>query len=109
MRSDDPLGFVVSMNLRRRHLSTSQRAIMAAELSGPLGENHGGDRKSDQRAFLPVDRAEAASLLNVSERSVKNAAALIEAAPEIAQRAALAGEREDQSTISRAEGWGWPG
>jgi hypothetical protein len=30
---DDPLTFVVSMNLRRRHLDESQRAIIAATLA----------------------------------------------------------------------------
>ena len=84
-QGDDALGFVISMNMHRRHLSTSQRAVIAAELSGPLGENHGGDRKSDQRANLPLDRPAAAALLKVSERSVKAAAALIERNPDLAE------------------------
>lgn len=76
---DDPLGFVISHNLHRRHLSESQRAAVAAKLAN-MG--HGGDRKSDQGANLPLDRgeqpapvtvAQAAELLNVSERSVKSA------------------------------------
>lgn len=79
---DDPLGFVISRNLARRHLSESQRAAVAAEIAN-LG--HGGDR-SDQGANLPlapdlaapppVSVAKAAEMLNVSPRSVKNAIAV---------------------------------
>ena len=73
----DPLAFVISLNLTRRHLSESQRASVAAKLANL---NHGGDRKSDQGANLPLEPeapavtvAAAAEMLNVSERSVKSA------------------------------------
>lgn len=68
---DDPLGFVISSNLHRRHLSESQRAMVAAKLANMT---HGGDRRRDQDANLHVDRANAAKLLNVSARSVADAA-----------------------------------
>lgn len=64
----DPLGLVISLNLKRRHLSTSQRAMVAANMANI---SHGG-----QRANLPLDsvgNTAAADMLNVSERSVKTA------------------------------------
>ena len=48
---DDPLGFVISLNLVRRHLDESQKAMAAARVANM---NHGGDRRSDQAANLPL-------------------------------------------------------
>jgi ParB-like chromosome segregation protein Spo0J len=77
----DPLQFVIDRNMRRRHLDSSQRAMIAAKIETL---KHGGDRKSDQDANLHVDRAAAAKLMNVSARSVANAAKVRDrAAPEI--------------------------
>jgi hypothetical protein len=54
---------------------------------------HGGDRKSDQAANLPlVSRASAAEMLNVSERSVLAAAKVIHEGDEAL---ILAVERDD--------------
>jgi len=72
------LAFVISLNLHRRHLDESQRAMVAAKLANTT---HGGDRKSDQRANLPFDlitKSEAATMLNVSTRTVKSAKAVME-------------------------------
>lgn len=78
---DDPLGFVIAKNLHRRHLSESQRAMVAKRLETM---KHGGDRKSDQDANLHLDRAKAAALLNVSPRSVATAAKVLDhGAPEL--------------------------
>ena len=69
---DDPISYVISLNLRRRHLDESQRALVAARLEQL---KHGGDRKSDdQDANWHLDRQDAASLLNVGVRSVARAA-----------------------------------
>ena len=73
--ADDPAGCVVSMNLHRRHLTASQRAMIAAML---VTTTHGGDRRSDQGAKLPlVTQGGAAAALKVSPRSVKQAAAVL--------------------------------
>lgn len=78
---DDPLSYVVSLNLHRRHLDEGQRATVAAKLETI---KHGGDRKSDQDANLHLDikRSEAAELLNVSTRSVASARSVIDAVEE---------------------------
>jgi hypothetical protein len=81
----DALGYVISMNLPRRHLTESQRAMIAAQLERTV---HGGNRKTDQEANLPLDRAAAAKALKVSPRSVSTAKAVLEAAPEKAKEIA---------------------
>ena len=67
-RGNDPVGFVVSLNLRRRHLNEGQRAWVASKIEQ---FRHGGIR---QDANWQVDRAKAAEMLNVSERTVARAA-----------------------------------
>lgn len=65
------LRFAITKNLHRRHLTESQRAMIAATLATA---KHGGDRKStDQDANLHLDRKEAAEQMNVSPRSVADA------------------------------------
>lgn len=68
---DEALRFVVSLNLRRRHLDESQRAMVATKLSN-LGH---GQRKAAGQICL--SQPEAAELLNVSPRSVKSAARVV--------------------------------
>ena len=67
----DPLAFIISANLHRRHLTTAQRSMVAAELATL---EKGGDRKSEdfkgQNCPLIDD---AASLLSVSPRTVRTA------------------------------------
>jgi N6-adenosine-specific RNA methylase IME4 len=61
----DPLGYVISLNLKRRHLTESQRAMVAARLATlELGANQHSEG-------LPIGRASA--LLNVGERTVARA------------------------------------
>src|SRR5690606_26920544 len=56
---------------KRRHLTESQRAMVAARLAKMP---HGGDRRSDQAENLPlVSQEKAAQQLNVSDRSIRTA------------------------------------
>lgn len=63
----DPVAYVVSKNLRRRHLDESQRAMIAAELPRVA---FGDVEESPDNALT---REERAALLNVSVRSVDRA------------------------------------
>lgn len=88
----DPLAWVISKNLKRRHLDESQRAMVAARLSN-MG--HGGDRRSDQVANLPLDnigQKAAAAMLNVSPRSLRSAQAVQEHGAAELQRAVEIGD-----------------
>jgi single-stranded DNA-binding protein len=62
---DDPLGYVISLNLKRRHLSESQRAMVAAKLATlKLGDNQHSEGPSIEGS---------SKLLNVGHASVERA------------------------------------
>jgi N6-adenosine-specific RNA methylase IME4 len=65
----DPLAYVISQNLKRRHLNESQRAFVAAKLAN-LGEG----RPEKTAPIGAVSQADAADRLAVSRRSVQRAA-----------------------------------
>jgi ParB-like chromosome segregation protein Spo0J len=105
----DPADIAAAANLLRTHYSASQRALFASRLANL---KHGGDRRTDQAANLPlVSQRQAAQRFGVSNKSVIEAKRLErEAAPEIlaavergeltvygASRLARATPREDQA------------
>lgn len=83
---DDPVALVVSLNLRRRHLDESQRALVAAKLANLNKGGAGGVTKNNAQicALNEVSQSDAADMLNVSRRTVQTARSVIEdGAPEL--------------------------
>jgi ParB-like chromosome segregation protein Spo0J len=78
-KGDNPAAYMVSLNLKRRHLDESQRAMVAKKLA----TLEHGQRQTGKFAGVTT-QAKAASMLNVSERSVRTAGSVIDkAVPEI--------------------------
>jgi N6-adenosine-specific RNA methylase IME4 len=72
-RGKDPLAFVISLNLRRRHLDESQRSMVAAKLA-TLGEG----RPSKTSSIELVSQDTASTMLNVGVASIKRARTVLE-------------------------------
>lgn len=84
----EPLAYVLSRNLHRRHLNESQRAMIAAKIAG---FSHGGVRRGDQAANLRLEMTlgEAALALKISERAVQAARVVLDrGGAELAERVA---------------------
>jgi len=94
----DPIAFVVSANMRRRHLSVAQRAWVLVQLEE---FQHGGKRRGNIVKFLT--RAELAEMGQVSRGTLTRAAAVRDhGAPELQQAAAKgAVSMHDAATIAR--------
>jgi hypothetical protein len=77
----DPLAYVVSLNLRRRHLDESQRAMVAARIATL-------PKRTNQHAPIAAPSQEvAADMLNVGRRSVQRAREVLEeGVPELAAK-----------------------
>ena len=68
----DALAFVISKNLRRRHLDESQRAMAAAKLAN-MRQGERTDLSKPSANLPKVDQAEAAKTLSISERALRHA------------------------------------
>jgi hypothetical protein len=72
-KGKDPLGFVISKNLHRRHLSESQRAMVAARLAQAKGGRPTEGKPGGIQPVSPpaLTNKEAAEKLKVSESTLK--------------------------------------
>jgi hypothetical protein len=97
-RGDDPLGYVISKNLTRRHLNESQRGMVAANLA----TMRQGERTDVEPSanLQKVAQATAATRLNVSPRTVADSVKVKnDAAPEL-RRAVEQGKLSVSSAAS---------
>lgn len=110
LNGDDPLAFIVSANVRRRHLNESQRAIIAAKL---VTTQHGGKRQ-EANWPLAISTGEAAEKLNVSPRTVKRAKKILQEAPPEKVKAIESGEKTVHKVLKeikpppQLDGTGYP-
>lgn len=72
-RGDDPVGYVVSLNLHRRHLNESQRGMIAARIATMKQ-----GARTDLASIDAKSQSQAAELLNVSRPTVQRARQVLE-------------------------------
>ena len=79
-KGDDPLAFVLSENLHRRHLTASQRAALAAEVANmtqsDAGKQHGRGQDSTRNFAEAISNTKASDMFQVGKRYVEEAKAI---------------------------------
>ena len=74
---DDPLKYVISKNLTRRHLNESQRSMVAARLAN-MRQGERTDLEPSTNSSNVISQSEAAETLNIGTTSLKCANQVIE-------------------------------
>ena len=85
----DPLQFVLSLNLHRRHLDESQRAMVAARVANL---SIGRPLENRKICLFSVSQSDAAQMLQVSDRTVRHAKRVLDAGSDALTDAVQRGE-----------------
>lgn len=99
------VSFVLSANLHRRHMSAGQQAaIVASAQDWAKAQTHGGTRRGDQAATLPLETVKGrAAESGASERTQRMADKVAKADPELAKKVAH-GEVSLPKALAKVEG-----
>ena len=89
MDETDPVAWVISHNLHRRHLDESQKAMVAAKLAKL---KHGDNQHTKEDGPIGLSIKDASKMVNCSERSTKRAKKVIAEGANEVQQAVERGE-----------------
>lgn len=96
---ESPFAFVVSMNIRRRHMTTSQRAMVATKLANLSGKGRPKENASNEA----ISQDDAAKSMNVSRSAVQRAEKVVENSPAAVVKAVESGEVKVSDAASVAD------
>ena len=94
---DDPLSFVVSMNIKRRHLNESQRAVIAAKIANM--KKHDNQYTVDTSIDVTISQSEAAKIMNISVPTIQRVKQVEREAPELLPEIEKGNIREELTTL----------
>lgn len=85
---DDPLGFVLSLNVQRRDMTAAQRAIVAARVLEKFPERRGRPEKSGRSVHNNghKSRDSVAAMFKVGVHSIQQAKAILGEAPDLVEQ-----------------------
>lgn len=93
----DPVGLILAANVHRRHLSETQRAMIAAQIA-KLQQGRPAKTENRPIGLFSISQPDAADALGISHRTMRRAAAVVKhGTPALVEAC-----REDKIAVSRA-------